>query len=639
VTQQTSLRRKLLTITSLGSLFTALVAGAAFTYWDLARFWEQTTGEVTALASVVGDQVGPAMLLHDNKAAGEILASLRTDDRIRDAVLYGAGGSCFAAFHGGPANLCPSQPNDGIRREIGSIAITRPILAGGERIGTIQLTARLPSVASVLKQYLRGAALIVVLKLLMAVILAFILQYHVTAPILAIAKTARAMAETHSFGERVQVQSSDEVGVLASSFNTMVDEIARRDAQLEKQRQRLEREIQERSVVNQELRQAKDKAEDAARLKSEFLANMSHEIRTPLNGVTGMITLALDHCAVPDEREQLEAAKTAALSLTAILNDILDLSRLEAGKLKIESVAFDLGATLRAGLRIFDIAVAEKDLRLTMDVSPDCPPRVLGDPVRLRQVLINLVGNAVKFTLEGEVRIQVSAPQPGRVRMEVRDTGIGIPADKLQVIFEAFTQADGSHTRRFGGSGLGLTITKRLVTLMGGEISASSEPGRGSVFSIEVPLPPAPPGPSTFETQPAAPVVRLPKLHVLVAEDNPVNQKVAAGILRRQSCTVVVATNGRQAFDAFLKEHFDLILMDVQMPELDGLEASKLIREEERRRSLDRTPIIAVTAHASAAQHEQCRAHGMDAVVTKPIDMAVLFETIQDALALPAPAV
>jgi len=614
-----------------------MIAGAAFTYWDLARFWEQTTSEVTALANVVGDQVGPAMLLHDKKAAAEILASLRTDDRIRDALLYSLDRGCFAAFHG-PANQCPSQPQDGISREIGTIAITRPILAEGERIGTIELVAKLPSIASVLRQYARGAALIVILKLVMAVILAFILQYHVTAPILDIAKTAREMAETHSFEERVPVHSSDEVGVLASSFNSMVDEIVRRDTQLEKQRQRLEQEIQERSLINHELRQAKDKAEEAVRLKSEFLANMSHEIRTPLNGVTGMITLALDRCIVPDEREQLEAAKTAAMSLTAILNDILDLSRLEAGKLKIESVAFDLKTTLREGLRIFDIAVAEKNLRLTIDVAPDCPLRVMGDPVRLRQVVINLVGNAVKFTLEGEIRVQVSTPKPGVVRMDVHDTGIGIPADKLQAIFDAFTQADGSHTRRFGGSGLGLTITKRLVTLMGGEIAASSGPNRGSTFTIEVPLPPAPYLPSPPEAQAAPGVIRLPKLHVLVAEDNPVNQKVAAGILRRQNCTVVVAANGQQAFDAFLKERFDLILMDVQMPELDGLEASMLIRGEEQRRSLDRIPIIAVTAHAATAQHEQCRANGMDAVVTKPIDMAVLFETIQCALSQTAPA-
>ncbi len=634
MTQSSSLRRKLIIISSLGSCVTALTAAAAFTYWDLNRFLGQTTVEVTALTNVVGDQVGPAMVLDDAKAAAEILASLRSDNRIREAVLYGGSGTCFASFYREPGGRCPPRRPDGIRREFDRIVVSQPILAGGERVGSMLLTASLPSVAAILRQYLRGAALIVVFKLLMAALLALILQYHVTAPILAIARTARQMAETHAFRERVPVHSTDEVGVLASSFNSMLDEIVRRDAELAEQRQQLEQEVVERSRVNQELRQAKDKAEEAVRLKSEFLANMSHEIRTPLNGVTGMITLALDRCAVPEEREQLEVAKSAAMSLTAILNDILDLSRLEAGKLKIESVAFELGDTLRDALLIFNLAVKEKGLALTLDVSPDCPQRVLGDPVRLRQVLINLVGNAVKFTPEGEVRVVVLTPRPGLVRIDVRDTGIGIAKNKLEPIFEAFTQADGSHTRRFGGSGLGLTITKRLVTLMGGQITGLSEPGLGSTFSVELPLAPAAPLTAPRETRPPAPSAALPKLHVLVAEDNIVNQKVAAGILTRQGCTVKVASTGRQAYDIFLKERFDLVLMDVQMPELDGLEASQLIRDEEQRGSLTRIPIIAVTAHASAAQHEQCIAHGMDAVVTKPIDLPALFDSIRRVLAL-----
>ena len=631
--QSSSLRRKLLTITILGSLLTAMIAAAAFTYWDLKRFWAQTGDEVTALASVVGDQVGPALMLNDAKAADEILASLRSDSRIREAVLYAGHGDCFASFQREPAGRCRPQGEDGIRRHSESIVILRPIIAAGERVGTIRLVAKLPSVGSVLYQYLRGAALIVALKLLMAAILVAILQHRVARPILAIARTAQAMAESHSFRQRVRVESTDEVGVLASSFNTMVDEIVRRDAELAQHRQRLEQEVVERSLVNQELRKAKDKAEEAVRLKGEFLANMSHEIRTPLNGVTGMITLALDRCEDREARDQLELAKSAAMSLTAILNDILDLSRVEAGKLKIDSVPFNLREMLHDVLRIFEQAVKEKGLRLTIDVAPDCPQNVLGDPVRLRQVLINLVGNAVKFTLQGAVGVAVSAPAPGMLCLEVRDTGIGIPKDKLEAIFEAFTQADGSHTRRFGGSGLGLTITKRLVTLMGGQITAQSEPGTGSRFSVVLPLEAAPADERNLALRDTVPLSTLPKLHVLVAEDNLVNQKVAAGILKRKGWTVTVASTGRQAHQAFLANHFDLILMDVQMPELDGLESSTLIRQEEQLRSLARTPIIAVTAHASSAQHEQCIAHGMDAVVTKPIDITALFETIHRVVA------
>ncbi len=628
--QSSSLGRKLLIITIAGSLFTAMIAAAAFTYWDLKRFWEQTHAEVTDLASVVGEQTAPALMLNDPKAATEILGSLRSDNRIREAVLYGARGDCFASFHHQPDDGCGPQGEDKIRWRSRVVVISRPITAGGERLGTIQLAANMPSAASVLYQYLRGAALIVILKLLMAAILVSIVQHHVARPILAIARTAQEIAQSHNFRQRVSVDSTDEVGVLASSFNTMVDEIVRRDGELARQRERLEQEVVERSLVNQELRRAKDRAEEAVRLKGEFLANMSHEIRTPLNGVTGMITLALDDCEDEETRERLQLARSAALSLTTILNDILDLSRMEAGKLKIESVPFALQDLLRECLCIFEQAVQEKRLRLTMDLAASCPARLIGDPVRLRQVLINLVGNALKFTLEGEVHVAVSAPTHGVLRFEVCDTGIGIPKDKLEVIFEAFTQADGSHTRRFGGSGLGLTITRRLVTLMGGEISAQSEPGAGSVFSVVLPLAAAPAADTAASETPApVAVCDLPKLHVLVAEDNVVNQKVAAGILKRKGWTVTLASTGRQAHQAFLKCHFDLILMDVQMPELDGLESSRMIRREEELRSLKRTPIIAVTAHASHAQHEQCIAHGMDAVVTKPIDMTALFDTIQ----------
>ena len=632
--QASSLRRKLVTITILGSFVTAVIAAAAFTYWDLNRFWVQAVAEVTALASVVGDQVGPAMTLDDPKAAREILGSLRSDSRIREAIIYGPRGRCFASFFREPGGRCPPLGEDGIRREFDTIVVTRPITAAGERLGTIRLTGNLPSVAAVLRQYLRGAALIVALKPLMAAILVAILQHRVTGPILAIASTAQRVAETHSFAERVPAKTTDEVGVLASSFNTMLDEIVRRDAELAKQRRRLEQEVAERSGVNSELTVAKDKAEEAVRLKSEFLANMSHEIRTPLNGVTGMIGLALDRCADPEIREQLQLARNSAVSLTAILNDILDLSRAEAGKLNIESVAFDLKATLRDCLSIFQLAVEEKRLRLTVDVAPECPEKLLGDPVRLRQVLTNLVGNAVKFTLEGSVHVRVSATAPGLLRFEVRDTGIGIPGDKLNVIFDAFTQGDGSHTRRFGGSGLGLTITKRLVTLMNGTIAAESEPGRGSLFTVVLPLPAAGNSAPKAPRVGAFPPFELPKLRVLVAEDNLVNQKVAAGILRRQGWEVTVASNGRQACDAFLSDRFDVILMDVQMPELDGLEASAFIRDRERQHSLPRTPVIAVTAHASPAQHDQCIAHGMDSVVTKPIDITALMEAIQSAVSV-----
>ena len=630
MTQSSSLRWRLTALIVRGSVITALIAAAGFSWLDLNRFWDHTSAEVSAVANIVADQVGAAVALRDAKAAREILASLRSDDRLRDAILYDSGGTCFASFHRTPVNECPKRPADGIRREPDAFVIARRVTVGDERVGTLMLAAGLPSIASLLRQFLGGAALIIVLSLAVAAVLAVVFQSRVSAPILDIAKVARRMAQTHQFRERVTVASSDEVGVLANSFNTMVEEIETRDAQLAGQRRQLELEVAERSRVNIELREAKERAEDAARLKSQFLANMSHEIRTPLNGVTGMISLALDRCADSEEREQLQVALSAAQSLSGILNDILDFSRIEAGKMAIESINFDLHATLRECLRIFDLAVRDKDLRLRLEIAPGCPRCVQGDPARLRQVLINLAGNAVKFTIEGEVAVRVAATEPALLRFEISDTGIGIPVEKLDSIFEAFTQADGSHSRRFGGSGLGLTITRRLVELMGGRLWAESEVGRGSRFFVELPWAASC---DCVEPSPmAAPRPALPPLHILVAEDNLVNQRVVCGILRRQGWTVALALNGEQALERFLLERFDAILMDIQMPEVDGLEATDKIRNHERQGALPRTPIIALTAHASQSQHRQCIAHGMDAVVTKPVDLTTLLDVIARVL-------
>jgi CheY-like chemotaxis protein len=320
------------------------------------------------------------------------------------------------------------------------------------------------------------------------------------------------------------------------------------------------------------------------------------------------------------------------------LNDILDLSKIEAGKMTLEVIDFDLPRVVQDALRLFDIAMREKKLELRFQGHANCPKHVRGDPVRLRQVLLNLIGNAVKFTAQGGIRVDVGPARDGVVRFAVEDTGIGIAPGKLDSIFDAFTQADGSHTRQFGGTGLGLTITRRLVRLMGGELRVASQPGRGSRFFFELPLMACPePVPPPAEACPAPPV-SLPAQHVLVAEDNPINQKVIGSMLRRQGWTVILAGNGREACERFARERFDLILMDVQMPEMDGLEATRWIRDAEReRQSTDRIPIVALTAHASKAQHAQCLAAGMDAVLTKPVSLPVLLRGI--AAVLPGHAV
>jgi len=646
----TSLSRKLTVLIAGGGVVSALIAAVGFSWFDLNRYWQHTNAELTAISDVVADQVGPAITLGDLKSAGEILSSVRADPLIRDAMLYDVAGGCFAAFHRSAATGCPGRPPDGIRRELNTLVFARAVNAGNERLGTLVMAAAIPSLPALLGQYLFGAVLIAGLSLAVAGIVAMALRSRVTTPILEIARVAERIAQTHQFGDRVSVESMDELGVLANSFNAMLEEIERRDAELARHRKSLEEQVSERNRVNAELLLAKEKAEEATRLKGEFLANMSHEIRTPMNGVMGMISLVLDRCSDSEQREQLLAAHSASQSLITLLNDILDLSKLEAGKMTIELIGFDLRSLVREALQIFAIAVREKNLDLLLDLAPDCPAWVRGDPGRLRQVLINLVGNAVKFTPAGSIHVTVGAPgqsMPGQdlleqdmVHLEIRDTGIGVAPDKLKSIFDAFTQADGSHTRRFGGTGLGLTITQRLVNLMGGRIRVESQVGRGSCFRVELPMDRcAEPAPAE-DTRLTAALPCLSSLEVLVAEDNLINQKVISSLLRRQGWSITLAANGKEAYRHFLRSRFDLILMDVQMPEMDGLEATALIRREETSRrgsgSESRTPIVALTAHTSQSQHDQRLAAGMDLVVTKPVNLQALLRGIQEVCAEPA---
>jgi signal transduction histidine kinase/ActR/RegA family two-component response regulator len=439
--------------------------------------------------------------------------------------------------------------------------------------------------------------------------------------------------------EPIQVsRTNDEIEYLGESFNRMIEVLAASREEIRQNQEFLEDRIRRRTA---ELEQAMHTAFAASQAKSEFLANMSHELRTPMNGLLGMLDLTLDTRLNSEQRDNIETAQRCAYSLLALLNDILDLSKIEAGKMLFERAAMSPALVVDDCVKSFLAKAHQKGISLTFESKVPVEERVFGDPLRLRQMVTNLISNAVKFTERGRVSVRLELVPRGDgkldVKVDVRDTGSGIAADKLVHIFEKFTQADSSTTRKYGGTGLGLAISRQLAELQGGSIIAESQIDVGSVFSISIPADPAPaaelqqpaaePAPGSFPDGTRA--------RLLLVEDNLVNQKVVIAILRKRGFAVDIANDGAQALAMLetAETAYDLVLMDVQMPVMDGVQATRHMRRNTRWHSL---PVIAMTAHAMSGDKERFIEAGMNAYIAKPIQAAHLVATIEKLLPIPA---
>ncbi|UCV15029.1 ATP-binding protein [Quatrionicoccus australiensis] len=496
-----------------------------------------------------------------------------------------------------------------------------PVDAYGQKLAILHFGLSLKQIIQAHGQLFKQGVGIALLEIILSAGLMALLGYFLTRHLSALTVASRAVAAGNLTPPPVP-EGDDEVGHLGATFNAMSRAIAER--------------IRELTEARDEEKRLAQAAEAGAREKTAFLATVSHEIRTPMNGILGMTDLALSTELTAEQREYLTWVKLSGESLMRVLNDILDFSKIDAGQLSLEKVPLNLPAMLDSMVGIYSAQASEKGLTLSWQAAPDLPAQIVSDPVRLRQILSNLVANALKFTEHGSVSIRVSAEPLATVdalklHFSVVDTGIGIPSDKLEMIFAPFSQAESSTTRKYGGTGLGLAIVSRLVKLLGGEINVVSQPGQGSTFSFSINcrMSETPHARASAPASTPVPDNSLAGKKILLVEDTPVNQILGRKLLAKFGCEVTLAEDGLQALAACATADFDLALMDMQMPNMDGLEATRQLRARERESGRPRLPIIALTANAMSADRDNCLAAGMDDFIAKPFRADSMLEVIR----------
>jgi signal transduction histidine kinase/ActR/RegA family two-component response regulator len=570
--------------------------------WAIARTQSHKFHE--GLTEIAAQMAGPSMAPASRIDLNRAIAAVQASKDVVSARVVDSTGRELASFKS-------PEPATGATE-----ALTRPIVLDGRTVGQFTLTVEQPSLRPMLPQFIALTFVLLFGGVGVALFLARSLAHRVIQPVQSLSQAMHEVAAGGSFTP-VKVDASDELfQSLTESFNHLLGKLGEREDDLKR--------------AMRELELARDAANAANVLKTQFLANMSHEIRTPLNGVLAMAEVMALGQLDQVQRDRLDVIRRSGGLLLAVLNDVLDLSKIEAGKLNLFEEDFDAEVAIDGARENFEIMARAKGLGFSVTIAEEAKGWWRGDADRLRQIIGNLLSNAVKFTPQGSVGATVDVNAAGGLRIVVRDTGVGISPEKLPSLFEKFTQADNSATRRFGGTGLGLAICRELTQMMGGSINVESLEGQGSTFTVELPLSRG--RPASADGNESAQSSDDGDLRLLAAEDNPTNQQVLAAVLGSLGIEVHIVPDGREAVEAWRTGSYDLILMDIQMPVMDGITAASAIREAEKTTGRRRTPIVALTANALTHQVEEYLAVGMDAHVAKPIEIAKLYDAISAVL-------